>query len=150
MTAGRWFTCRCGGPAASGCQWTREPGPAKVCTGRNANVFYEPGLAEVLGHKPILIAAAGHDLPFDMAHWRCQMYAASGQEIGTLADRLRRAMEETVSARSGDPQPDVTAAPSTSTGPATEKDASVQSGPTARVIDTAAKVIDTTKPKRRT
>lgn len=39
-----------------------------VCTGRNANVFYELGLADPMGHQPILLAAAVSDLPFDVSH----------------------------------------------------------------------------------
>jgi hypothetical protein len=81
-----------------------------VCTGRNANVFYELGLAEVLGHKPILIGATTADLPFDVAHWRCQMYATSEQGLDTFTERLRRAIEETMSARAADPSPSVAVA----------------------------------------
>ena len=46
-----------------------------VCTGRNANVFYELGFTESLGHKPVLVARSYADLPSDKAHWRCNMYA---------------------------------------------------------------------------
>ncbi len=44
-----------------------------VCTVRNANVFYELGLADQI-HKPILVAAEAQDLPFDVTHFRAQLY----------------------------------------------------------------------------
>jgi hypothetical protein len=37
-----------------------------VCTGRNANVFFELGLAEAAGKPQILVAASKADLPFDI------------------------------------------------------------------------------------
>jgi hypothetical protein len=69
-----------------------------VCTGKNPNVFYELGLAEVLGHKPILIASTSTDLPFDVQHWRAQLYEA-GLQIEDLDQRLKRAIEDTLAAR---------------------------------------------------
>lgn len=66
-----------------------------VCTGKNANVFYELGFAESLGHRPILVARSEADLPFDKAHWRCQMYADGVQTIDDLAERVTRSLKET-------------------------------------------------------
>jgi hypothetical protein len=70
-----------------------------VCTGKNPNVFYELGLAEVLGHKPILIASSSSDVPFDWRHWRAQMYG-DGASVGDLAERLKLAMRATLGERS--------------------------------------------------
>jgi hypothetical protein len=84
-----------------------------ICTGRNANAFYELGLAEIARHKPILIAAGAEDLPFDVGHWRAQMYGGN-PPLATLAERTRRAIQETLSARRSDPGlvvPDVAEAP---------------------------------------
>lgn len=72
-----------------------------VCTGRNANVFYELGLAEVLGHRPVLVAATKADLPFDIQHWRAQMY--EGDSLDTLTERVQRAIEETLAERAAIP-----------------------------------------------
>jgi len=60
-----------------------------VCTGRNANVFYELGLAHAV-HEAILVAEAAADLPFDIAHRRAILY---GKNPVRLSDDLRRALE---------------------------------------------------------
>lgn len=64
-----------------------------VCTGKNPNVFFELGLAEAVGHKPILLAPSAKHLPFDQGHWRCQMYGRG--RLDDLAARLERAIKET-------------------------------------------------------
>lgn len=69
-----------------------------VCTGKNANVFYELGMAEAMGHKPILIAPDASHLPFDKAHWRCHMYGGKRLTTKNLRPRLVKAIEETLSA----------------------------------------------------
>jgi hypothetical protein len=40
------------------------------CTGRNPNVFYEIGIAHVVGKKVILITQNKDDVPFDLRHLR--------------------------------------------------------------------------------
>jgi hypothetical protein len=67
-----------------------------VCTGKNANVFYELGMAEAMGHAPILIAPDASHLPFDKAHWRCHMYGGKRLTTKNLRTRLVRAIEETL------------------------------------------------------
>jgi hypothetical protein len=67
-----------------------------VCTGKNANVFYELGLAEAMGHQPILIAPDARHLPFDKAHCRCHMYGGKRLTTKTLPARLVKAIEETL------------------------------------------------------
>jgi hypothetical protein len=72
-----------------------------VCTGTNANVFYELGMAEAMGHQPILIAPDARHLPFDKAHCRCHMYGGKRLTTRNLHERLVRAIEETLSENPG-------------------------------------------------
>lgn len=71
-----------------------------VCTGRNANVFYELGIADQY-HRPVLIAAGLDDLPFDVQHYRALLYGSDtpGQDRATLLERIRRALVDTIQAR---------------------------------------------------
>jgi len=69
-----------------------------VCTGKNANVFYELGMAEAMGHQPILIAPDATHLPFDKAHWRCHMYGGKRLTTRNLRPRLVKAIKETLAA----------------------------------------------------
>jgi hypothetical protein len=73
-----------------------------VCTGKNANVFYELGLAEAMGHTPILVAPNARHLPFDKAHCRCHMYGLKHLTADNLAPRLQRAITETLAERPAD------------------------------------------------
>lgn len=50
------------------------------CTERNANVFYEIGIAHTLGRRTILITQSMDDIPFDLRHWRVIPYEAWGME----------------------------------------------------------------------
>jgi hypothetical protein len=71
-----------------------------VCTGRNANVFYELGIAERF-HQPILVASSLEDLPFDVQHYRALLYGseAAGQDRDSLAGRVSYALVATIEAR---------------------------------------------------
>jgi hypothetical protein len=69
-----------------------------VCAGTNANVFYELGMAEAMGHHPILIAPDARHLPFDKAHCRCHMYGGKRLTTRNLRTRLVKAVEETLAA----------------------------------------------------
>lgn len=64
-----------------------------VCTGRNANVFFELGYAW-RRHDPILVAGDTDDLPFDVAHYRAELYGRPNpnQNIETLTPRLVNAL----------------------------------------------------------
>lgn len=64
-----------------------------VCTDRNPNVFFEMGYAW-RDHRVILVAANSGDLPFDVQHYRTELYDgdAPGQDRGSLEERLRRAV----------------------------------------------------------
>lgn len=44
------------------------------CSSRNANVFYEVGIAHTLGREVILITQAPKDIPFDLRHFRYVSY----------------------------------------------------------------------------
>jgi hypothetical protein len=72
-----------------------------VCTGTNANVFCELGMAEAMGHRPILIAPDARHLPFDKAHCRCHMYGGKRLTTRNLQARLIKAMDETLAEGSG-------------------------------------------------
>jgi len=74
-----------------------------ICTGKNANVFYELGLAEAAGHRPILVAPDARHLPFDKAHCRCHMYGGKRLTTKNLRARLVKAITETLTGEgSGD------------------------------------------------
>lgn len=67
-----------------------------LCTGRNANVFFEMGWAWRI-HDPILVAATTDDLPFDIQHLRAVIYGHDdqrSQSISTLQSRLTSAINE--------------------------------------------------------
>ena len=72
-----------------------------VCTGTNANVFYELGMAEAMGHEPILVAPDARHLPFDKAHCRCHMYGGKRLTTSNLRARLVTAIAETLAENAG-------------------------------------------------
>ncbi len=71
-----------------------------VCTRKNANVFYELGIAEHI-HQPILIAERPEDLPFDVQHFRAHFYGGESGSDGrqTLRRRISKALRETIEPR---------------------------------------------------
>jgi hypothetical protein len=62
------------------------------CTGRNANVFYELGIAHTLGKPTILLAQTLSDLPFDIQGRRAIVYEDRSQGLKLLQGRLREAV----------------------------------------------------------
>lgn len=68
-------------------------------SGRNANVFYETGIAHALGREVILIARHASDVPFDIAHIRYIPYLPNEQgliQLGTsLAARVATILART-------------------------------------------------------
>lgn len=54
------------------------------CTGRNANVFYEAGIAHALGRNVILITQSKNDIPFDLQHKRHLEYLNNRQGLAAL------------------------------------------------------------------
>ena len=63
------------------------------CTGRNANVFYEIGIAHALGKDVILITQSKDDIPFDLQHLRYLKYLNNEEgrnDLSTnIAQRIR-------------------------------------------------------------
>lgn len=58
------------------------------CTNRNANVFYEAGIAHTLGRDVILIAQSKDDIPFNLGHLRYLPYSNNAEGRLRLAERL--------------------------------------------------------------
>lgn len=63
------------------------------CTGRNANVFYEAGIAHTLGRDVILITQNKADVPFDLQHLRFVQYLNNGEGLNALADALESRLQ---------------------------------------------------------
>jgi len=63
------------------------------CTNRNANVFYETGIAHTLGRDVILITQSEADIPFDLRHIRYVIYLNNGEGRERLAERLRQRIQ---------------------------------------------------------
>lgn len=61
-----------------------------VCdfTTRNANVFYETGIAHTLGRPVIPITQSGDDVPFDLKQHRYLQYGTTDVGLGQLQHRL--------------------------------------------------------------
>jgi hypothetical protein len=71
-----------------------------VCTGKNANVFYELGISR-RHHHAILVAERVDDLPSDVRHFRAQLYGGTGPKDGrgSIRERLAKALQETIAER---------------------------------------------------
>jgi len=54
------------------------------CSGKNANVFYEMGIAHALGKEVVIITQSAADIPFDIAHLRHIRYLSNDQGIQQL------------------------------------------------------------------
>ncbi len=65
-------------------------------TDRNANVFYELGLAHALYKKVILITQKIEDAPFDLKHYRCVVYKNSIVGASDLGEGLKATIEQTL------------------------------------------------------
>lgn len=62
------------------------------CTGRNPNVFYEMGIAHVLGKPVILITQNEEDVPFDLRHRRFIQYAYTPPGMKAFEELLRKTL----------------------------------------------------------
>ena len=71
------------------------------CTGRNANVFYEAGIAHALGRDVILITQSDADIPFDLRHLRYAKYLNNAEGRADLARRLRDRIQTLVNSATG-------------------------------------------------
>ena len=65
-------------------------------TGKNANVFYEAGIAHTMGQDVILIAQHESDIPFDLRHIRHIRYLANDQGLKELAEKVSNRLEALV------------------------------------------------------
>jgi hypothetical protein len=63
-----------------------------VCdfSGKNANVFYEAGIAHTLGKEVVPLSQSAGDVPFDVAHHRYLPYLNNGEGLDALTASLRR------------------------------------------------------------
>jgi hypothetical protein len=59
-------------------------------TGRNANVFYELGLAHAMEKQVIMIAQDIADIPFDLRQLRQRIYAHTGRGLAALKEELKQ------------------------------------------------------------
>lgn len=66
-------------------------------TGKNANVFYETGIAHTVGQDFILIAQHESDIPFDLRHIRHIRYSSNKQGLKEMAEKVSRRLEALVS-----------------------------------------------------
>src|SRR5271165_6143936 len=65
-------------------------------TGRNANVFYELGLAHASGKPVVIVTSDLEDVPFDLKHLRILCYDKNVEDWGVrLGYDIRSALEET-------------------------------------------------------
>lgn len=58
------------------------------CSNKNANVFYEMGIAHSLGKEVIIITQNANDIPFDIAHLRHIRYLNNGEGLNRLEQEL--------------------------------------------------------------
>jgi hypothetical protein len=74
----------------------RAIGAARVViadvTGRNANVFYELGMAHAIGKDAIMLAQRREDVPFDVTHLRYILYEYTPRGVKKLEESLRRTL----------------------------------------------------------
>jgi hypothetical protein len=66
------------------------------CTGRNANVFYELGIAHTLGVPVIMISQADTDIPSDLRHLRYYVYETTPTGLIELRNAVRRTAKATM------------------------------------------------------
>ena len=63
-------------------------------TGKNANVFYEVGLAHALGKEVILITQTIKDVPFDLRALRCLVYSFTPRGMKDMESKLRATIRQ--------------------------------------------------------
>lgn len=66
-------------------------------TGKNANVFYEAGIAHALGQDVILIAQHETDIPFDLRHIRYVKYLNNEEGLRVLAESVGKRLQSLIS-----------------------------------------------------
>jgi hypothetical protein len=68
-------------------------------TGKNANVFYEAGIAHSLGKDVILITQSADDVPFDLRHLRYIQYLNNGEGLQQLTAKVTDRLETLAAGR---------------------------------------------------
>lgn len=66
-------------------------------TERNANVFYELGIAHTLGKPVIMLSQSIDFVPFDLRHLRCIVYAYTPRGAAQLEHKLERTIKTVLS-----------------------------------------------------
>lgn len=74
-------------------------------TGRNANVFYETGVAHTVKDNVVLVAQDIEDVPFDLRHIDLVVYSATPEGLASLTSRLTKTIEGLPRERSTGPAP---------------------------------------------
>lgn len=69
------------------------------CSGKNANVFYEVGIAHTLGKEVILITQSEDDVPFDLRHHRYIRYLPNGEGLQNLSQAVQARLRSIISSR---------------------------------------------------
>jgi hypothetical protein len=67
------------------------------CTGRNPNVFYEIGLAHVLGKPVVQITQNADDVPFDVRHIRFIQYTFTPRGMADFESALSKTVQSILS-----------------------------------------------------
>jgi hypothetical protein len=67
------------------------------CSGKNANVFYEAGIAHTLGKEVILITQSEDDVPFDLRHLRYIRYLPNGEGLQNLSQAVKARLNSIIS-----------------------------------------------------
>ena len=62
-------------------------------TGKNANVFYEAGIAHTLGKPVIPITQNKYDIPFNLTQLRYIQYLNNNQGLGELKSEILPRLE---------------------------------------------------------
>lgn len=62
------------------------------CTDRNPNVFYEVGLAHVVGKPVVFVTQREADVPFDVQHYRYILYENTPEGLMEFDETLRRTL----------------------------------------------------------
>jgi hypothetical protein len=65
-----------------------------VLTKRNANVFYELGLAHGLNKATILVAGSIEDIPFDLRSYRVSVYSVGSEQVKAFKKSFRELGEK--------------------------------------------------------
>lgn len=63
-------------------------------TGKNANVFYEVGIAHALNRRVLLLAQTLDDVPFDLRHRRILLYDYTPKGCKTLEHKIAEHVED--------------------------------------------------------